>query len=238
MLPLLSRGVGQIPGGIPKSKSNNGFEHLNPVDGKTFCSVYWTFLNCSCVFCSQFFLNVFWWFFRLFWDVPSPNMFCFDRPPSRPHQVQGRMGPKRLGQGVVVSDTQRCFEERNWSRDVSWKKWKTNMEPRNVQFYHVGTLIFYLRCAVGFCGIWTCWMNEWLILLLLMSVQSFKTVDADKNNQMYRCKKKCKGILANCCENNVKVWFSLRRVFCWKMEITVKGQRDTMEQNMYRANWT
>ena len=35
MLPLLSRGVGQIPGGIPKNKSNNGFEHLNPVDGKT-----------------------------------------------------------------------------------------------------------------------------------------------------------------------------------------------------------
>ena len=33
------------------------------------------------------------------------------------------------------------------------KKWKTNMEPRNVQFDHVGTLIFYLRCAVGFCGI-------------------------------------------------------------------------------------
>jgi hypothetical protein len=29
-----------------------------------------------------------------------------------------------------------------------------------------------------------------LILLLLMSVQSFKTVDADKNNQMCRCKKK------------------------------------------------
>lgn len=35
------------------------------------------------------------------------------------------------------------------------KEWKTNMEPflRNVQFDHVGTLIFYLRCAVGFCGI-------------------------------------------------------------------------------------